>query len=149
MYKYLGIVFSQSRSFVNARKQIAEQEKKALYLLLCRINNLNLPFDLQLKIFDQTTMPILTYGSEIFGFENLALLDKIHIKILKNITKCKRSKPSYIIYAELGRYQLGIVVKSRIIEFWNRILLDKPVLIYNIPSPENSRAFDIEVGIKR
>ena len=58
--KYLGIVFSQSRSFINARKHIAEQAKKAMYLLFCRINNLHLPIDLQLKLFDQRTMPIFT-----------------------------------------------------------------------------------------
>ena len=49
---------------------IAEQAKKAMYLLFMRINNLNLPLDLQLKLFDQTVMPILCYASEIFGFEN-------------------------------------------------------------------------------
>ena len=116
--------FHKSRSFVNERIHIAEQAKKAMYLLFCRINNLHLPIDLQLKLFDQTTMPILTYGSEIFGFDNLDLLEKIHIDFLKKITQCRRSTPSYIIYAELGRYPLEIVVLSRIIEFWNRILLD-------------------------
>ena len=78
-YKYLGIFFSKSRSFLNARKHIAEQAKKAMHLLFCRINNLHLPIDLQLLLFDQTIMPILTYGSEIFGFENLDMLEKIHI----------------------------------------------------------------------
>ena len=67
----------------------------------------------------------LTYGSEIFGFENLELLEKIHTDFLKKITKCRRSTPSYIIYAELGRYPLEITIKSRIIGFWNRILLNK------------------------
>ena len=54
MYKYLGIFFSQSRSFLNAQKSdhIAEQakkkkKKKAMDLLFCRINNLHLPIDLQ------------------------------------------------------------------------------------------------------
>ena len=42
-YKYLGVVFSSTGSFLNARKHIAEQAKKAMYLLFVRINHLNLP----------------------------------------------------------------------------------------------------------
>ena len=131
-YKYLGIFFSQSRSFLNARKHIAEQAKKAMRLLFCRINNLHLPIDLQLKLFDQTVMPILTYGSEIFGFENLDLLEKIHTHFLKKITKCRRSTPSYILYAELGRFPIEIIIKSRIIGYWNRIILGKHTKILYI-----------------
>ena len=71
VYKYLGVVFSSTGSFLrNARKHIAEQVKKAMYIIFRRINNLNLPLDLRLKLFDHTVMPILCYASEIFGFEN-------------------------------------------------------------------------------
>ncbi|MEW8152903.1 MAG: reverse transcriptase family protein, partial [Candidatus Thiodiazotropha endolucinida] len=85
-YKYLGVYFSQSRSFLNARKHIVEQSKKAMYLLFCRINNLKLPVDLQLKLFDHTVLPILTYACEIWGFENLEMLEKIHTEFLRKIT---------------------------------------------------------------
>ena len=63
-YKYLGIIFSLSRSFLNVRKHIAEQAKK-LFLLLGRTNSLHLPVDLQLKLFDQTILSILMYGTEV------------------------------------------------------------------------------------
>ncbi|MCG7891701.1 MAG: reverse transcriptase domain-containing protein, partial [Candidatus Thiodiazotropha endolucinida] len=69
-YKYLGTIFSKSGSFLNARKHVTTQAKKAMYLLNIRIKNLDLPIDLQLKWFDNTILPILTHGSEIFGFED-------------------------------------------------------------------------------
>lgn len=134
-YKYLGIFFSQSRSFLNARKHIAEQAKKAMYLLFCRINNLHLPVDLQIILFDHTVLPILTYACEIWGFENLELLEKIHTEFLRKVTKCRKSTPLYMLYAELGRYPLEIIIKTRIIGFWNRLVLDKnfkiSYLLYN------------------
>ena len=68
-YKYLGVYFSKSGSFLYARKHIAAQARKTLHLLYMRINNLHLPVDLQLKLFDNTVLPILTYGSEVFGYE--------------------------------------------------------------------------------
>ena len=75
-YKYLGVLLSQSGSFLSARKHVVQQAKKAMHLLFTRINNLDIPLDLQLKLFDNTVVPILTYGSEVWGYENLDIIEK-------------------------------------------------------------------------
>ena len=41
----LRVYFSQSGSFLNARKHIVQQAKKAMSLLFTRINNLDPPLD--------------------------------------------------------------------------------------------------------
>ena len=69
-YKYLGIYFSKNGSFTLAKKKIAEQANKALFSLLKKTKDLDLPYDLQLDIFDKTIKPILLYGSEIWGTGN-------------------------------------------------------------------------------
>ena len=124
-YKYLGVYFSKSGSFLNARKHIAAQAQKALYLLYTRINNLHLPIDLQLKLFDNTVLPILTYACEVWGFENLQILERIHSEFLRKITKTRKRTPHYMLYAELGRYPIEVIVKSRMIGYWNRIITGK------------------------
>ncbi|MCG8033764.1 MAG: reverse transcriptase family protein [Candidatus Thiodiazotropha taylori] len=121
-YKYLGIFFSQSGSFLNARKHIVQQAKKAMTLLFIRINNLDIPVDLQLKLFDHTVLPILTYASEVWGYEKLDMVEKVHNDFLRKITMARKSTPLYMIYGELGRYPLEIIVKSRIVGFWRRII---------------------------
>lgn len=45
-YRYLSVILSKSGSFLNARKHIAEQTRKAMHLLFMRANNLDLPLDL-------------------------------------------------------------------------------------------------------
>lgn len=75
-YKYLGVLFSSSGSVLNARKSLVTQANKAMHLLYTRIANLNLPIDLQLKLFDQTVAPILTYNAEVWGIENLDMIKK-------------------------------------------------------------------------
>ena len=92
-YKYLGILFSQSGSFLRARKHIVQQEKKVMILLFTRINNLDIPTDLQLKLFDNTIAPVLTYGCEIWGYENLAMIEKVHYDFLRQIHS-KKVHPS-------------------------------------------------------
>lgn len=124
-YKYLGVIFSKSGSFLNARKHVVEQSKKAMHLLLTRVNNLDLPIDLQLKLFDNTVLPILLYGSEVWGYENLDIIERIHIEFLRRITKCRKSTPKYMLYAEFGRQPLYIHVYQRMINFWIRLLAGK------------------------
>ena len=62
-FKYLGVLFTQNGRFVQNIKKISELACKAMYLLRKRIVNLQLPVDCQLKLFDQTIVPILLYGS--------------------------------------------------------------------------------------
>ena len=88
-----------------------------MYLLFSRINNFYLPSDLQLKLFDHTVLPILTYASEIWGFENLEIIEKIHTDFLRKITKSRKSTPLYIIYAELGRFPIEVSIKTRMVIF--------------------------------
>ena len=57
-----------------------------MYLLNMRIKNLDLPIDLQLKLFDNTILPILTYGCEVFGFEDCKMLEAIQNQFLRSLT---------------------------------------------------------------
>ena len=51
-------------------------------MLKKRIVNLNLPVDCQLKLFDQTILPILLYGSDICSLEKLQSIEKAHLDFL-------------------------------------------------------------------
>ena len=131
-FRYLGVVMSSNGSFLTARKNAYEKANKAMHLVYKRIHNLNLPLDLQLKLFDSTVLPIITYGSEIWGFENLEILERIQKQFLRTITKCRTSTPAYMLYGELGRYPIEIVIKTRMIGFWVRIITGKQNKLVNI-----------------
>ena len=124
-FKYLGVRFTKNGRFVQHIKYLSALAKKSMQLLRKRIVNLHLPVDCQLKLFDQTIVPILLYGSETFGFENLQPLEKIHLDFLKSILKMKSSTPLIMIYGEFGRFPLEIQVKTRMIKFWAKILTGK------------------------
>ena len=131
-YKYLGVCFSKTRSFLKARKSLIDCAKKAMFALRVKIRNLDIPIDLQLKLFDHTVLPILLYGSEIWGFENTDMIEKVHLDFLKRILKVKKSTPSCFVYGELGRYPLEIDIKCRIINFWFKIVNGKQNKLSNI-----------------
>lgn len=124
-FKYLGVYFSKTRTFYKTRKHSYDQARKAMHLLLMRIRRLNLPLDLQLKIFDHTVVPILLYGSEIWGFENTEIIEKLHNEFLRKITGLRKSTPIYILQAELGRYPLKINIKIRMLNYWFSVVNGK------------------------
>ena len=84
-YKYLGVMFSKTRSF-NIKKHVVEQARKALFSLYQKIRNLDLPSDCQIKLFDNTVLPILTYACEVLGFGDLSMIDKVQTDFFKHIT---------------------------------------------------------------
>ena len=101
-YKYLGVYFSSNGSFYKARSHLVSQARKTMYLLYKRIDNLHSPIDLQLKLFDHTLSPILSYGSDLWSYGNTDIIEKVHIEFLKKITNSRKSTPAYMLYAELG-----------------------------------------------
>ena len=124
-YKYLGTYFTNSGNFLVNRKHLAEQAKKALFYFYKRINNLNLPPDLIFKLFDNTISPILLYNSEIWGYEDKKLLERILCTFIKKYLHLKASTPNYMVYAETGRYPLEISIKTRMIGYWIRLITGK------------------------
>jgi hypothetical protein len=72
-------------SFENARAKLMDQARKVLYCLHRKLRNILIPIDVQFKLFDTLMLPILTYGSEIWGYENTKQLEKLHLQFCRNI----------------------------------------------------------------
>ena len=68
---------------------------------------------------------ILLYGSEVWGYENLKVIEQIQLKFCKRILKVRNTTPNFMIYGELGRFPLEIRVKLRMIAFWSKLVLNE------------------------
>jgi len=83
-YIYLSICFNWYKSFIKAKRLLHD---KAIYSLIQKDRRLNLPPDVMLKLFEMCVEPILLYGCEVWGYENVDILEKIHTKFGKLIFK--------------------------------------------------------------
>ena len=72
-YKYLGLLFCNNGNFYRSKVQLKDQAEKAMFSLLNKSNELGLSVDVQLELFDKTVLPVMLYGSEIWGYENIKL----------------------------------------------------------------------------
>ncbi len=120
-YVYLGINFHRNRRLLFAMRNLATSATKAMFALLKRSRNINLALDSLLKAFDVLIAPILMYGSEIWGYENLEIIEKVHLKFLKLACGLRQSTPNFMVYGELGRFPLAIAITKRLIHFWLKL----------------------------
>ena len=121
-YIYLGVEFSKNGKFYKERKRASNQAQKAMFALLKKCRTHNIPIDLQLQLFDTAVVPVLLYGSEVWGFEDNKIIESVHMKFLKYVLGVKKSTPNSIVYGELGRMPLELLIKQRMINYWAKIV---------------------------
>ena len=103
-YKYLGLLFCNNEIFYRSKVQLKDQAEKAMFSLLNKSNELGLPVDVQRELFDKTVLPVMLYGCEIWGYENIKMFESFYLRYLKYILKVKKSSPNCMLYGELGVY---------------------------------------------
>ena len=121
-YKYLGVLFGRSGSFLSAKKYIASQATRAVYSLLKKARSLLLPIDMQIEMFEKTIKPILLYGCEIWGYGNIDILEQVQLKFLKLVLNLKKSTPTCMVLGETGVLPLKVDIQCRIISFWSKLI---------------------------
>ena len=112
-FKYLGVTLSRTGMFKKCRDDRYKKAQRAIFSLPKNIRLKQLPIDVQLQLFDSVVLPELLYGCEIWGFENLAIIEKVHIQFLKYTLHLKNSTPLCMIYGELGRLPIECEIKKK------------------------------------
>ena len=87
------------------KKQL-DQGRRAQFSMLIKARNLDLPIDIQIKLFESIVCPILLYGSEVWGFQKIDMLEIFYRNFFKTILKLRPSTPNCMIYGEVGKLPL-------------------------------------------
>ena len=120
-YTYLGTVFNFNGRFTKAIKKQVNQARKAMFSLITKSRRLALPVDIQCELFDKIVVPILLYGSEVWGYSNLLQIEVFYRKFLRNLLYLNKSCPNCIAYGEVGKLPLKPSVEKRMLSYWTRI----------------------------
>ena len=84
--------------------------------------SLMLPIDIQIELFNKTIKPILLYGCEVWGFDDLSVIEQVQLKFLKFILNIKKSTPNCIVYGETGVLPLKIDIHTRMVSYWAKLI---------------------------
>ena len=131
-YIYLGTTFNFNGSFTKAIKKQVNQARKAMFCLLTKARRLSLPVDLQCELFEKIVLPILLYGSEVWGYSNLLPIEVFYRKFLRIVLYLNKSCPNCILYGEVGKLPLKTFVEKRMLSYWVRVSCSKDSKLSNI-----------------
>ena len=120
-YTYLGTIFAFNGKFKEAINKQMLQAQRALFVIKTKKETYNLPVDIVFDLFDKMIIPILLYGCEIWGYENVDCLEIFYRKFLKYVLKLNNQTTNCMVYGETGKMPLTETIKSRMICFWHRI----------------------------
>lgn len=80
----------------------------------------------KMYLFDTMVVPILLYGSEVWGQDKCQHYETVHTKYCKNVLGIPYSATNNSARAELGRFPLRIKVLKKMISYWLKILRMNP-----------------------
>ena len=122
-YKYLGLTFSTKLSFTAAMEEAKLRGKKGTNEILGILGKMGCSSpDIFFKLFDSQVVPLVLYGSEIWGYKSCTQLEQVHLYACKRFLHVRNKSANDIVYGELGRFPLWITSVIRCIKFWLRLL---------------------------
>ena len=142
-YKYLGVLFNASGSFVNCQHDLYKRGLKAFFKLVKSFGVDKPNVNILIHLFDHTVKPVILYGSEIWGTINTEAAavkrpnyviedsvqnmycDKLHIKALKYICGVHKKASNHAVFGELGRHPLYVEVLANSVKYLQYIVKSK------------------------
>ena len=118
-----------NNTFHAAMENNADEAKKVLFkldVLLCKID---LKIDTKINLFDVMIKPILLYGCEVWGHENIEQTEVVHCKFLRRRLRVQKRTPKAMTYGELGQQELKFTIGQRMASFWNNFPTKKKQIL--------------------
>jgi hypothetical protein len=125
-------VLNRTGNFNLAIKAQADKGTRAMYETKTKRKYHNLSVSCQLDLFDKVVKPIVLYGSEVWGFRNYHMVEKVHLKFCKLSLNLKTSTANSLVYGELGRFPLSVDIKQRMTSYWTKLISGKQIKLCSI-----------------
>ena len=139
-YCYLGLVMTPNGTFKSAQKVLFNKAMKTYYSIRKEFNFENgTPVNIQQELFNTLIIPIMTYGSDVWGCyltrtkmqlkdllcNNNLDFEKLNTKFCKNTLGVHKRTSNIACKAELGRYPIVIGIMSKVTKYILSILNHK------------------------
>lgn len=120
---YLGIHFCCKLSWTATVQELAAKSKtRTSRILTCHTMLGDVDSSTLKKILDAQILPLLLYGSEVWGLQKCGELEKVHHFACKRLLHVSQQTPNRMIHGHLGRYTLHVNSMLRCVKFWPRLI---------------------------
>ncbi len=123
MYKYLGIVFTCQLNWGKAVYTLSMQARKAIgminsYSIKCG----GLPVKIAFQLFDKMVVPIMLYGSEVWGYKYYKVIEDVQTYFCKILLGLPKQTSNNAVMGDCGRFLLAEKYHKRCLKYWFKIL---------------------------
>ena len=120
-YIYLGTKFNYNGKFEVAMAKQKLKAEKAKYSLLAKSKQLNLTAETFIDLLEKLVVPVLLYGSEIWGYENPKPLQIMLNHTMRRYLRLHKSTSTCMLIGELGLKEVSEYIENRMLNFWYKI----------------------------
>lgn len=128
-FKYLGVMFYKNGNWHRTQKCIAEYGTYSLHNLYKTLSNIDLPVIERFKLYDSLVGSVLSYASEVWGYNKADDVERVHTRFCRSILGVKRSTNLSALYMELGRKPLIVFRQLRMLSYWTKIIRSQDPLL--------------------
>ena len=122
-FTYVGAYFTNRMSTYKMAEAVSIKAKTVLNYVLNALSKLQcIPVNSFMKIFDVKICPMLLYGSELWGMQNMHCIESIQTYACKRLLNVPLNASNDAILGDLGRYPLFVNSAKRCIKYWLRII---------------------------
>ena len=106
-----------NNTFEPAMKNNVDKAKKALFTLDVFMSKIDLEIDTKIHLFDVMIKPILLFGCQVWGHEDIKQIEVFRRNFLRRLIRIRKSSPKAMIYGELGQQELNFTTWQRMASF--------------------------------
>ena len=121
-FSYLGIILSSNGKMKDCIDNLLDRGRKTMFLILNKGREQHLAPDIQIDLYHKLVLPVLSYGCDLWAYEDLEKFDKFHLKFLRYVLDLNTNTPIPMIYGETGEVPISIPLKSRMLGFLFKLL---------------------------
>ena len=103
-YNYLGVVFSSRLSWSPAQSLLASQGSKAMFLINKANYEYEFPYKSSQNLFKKCIIPIITYGSQIWGTQVNSSIESVLVSFCKKQLGVGSTTPTVAVLGECGMF---------------------------------------------
>ncbi len=122
-YKYLGIIINEFLEFEVTASTLADAASRRLGVVIGKIKHLSdLRFETFEKLFTTGVVPIMHYGSEVWGFKHFHLTEGIQNRAIHLYLRLHKLMPITVLRSEVGWYSARCKQWINMVKYWNRLV---------------------------
>jgi len=122
-YRYIGLNLNEYMNFSHTASILAAASSRALGVLTNKYYKMNvIRFETYKKLFDTCALPVLNYGSEMWGHKHCQKLETVLHRLIKQFLETTKTTPLSMILDDFGEYLLKIQRQLKIIKYWLHII---------------------------